>query len=147
MTVEPLSAADLPEWLELRLALWPEAKREEHLAEMQEFLATPERYGQFIARSPERRPLGFAEAAVRNDYVNGTQGSPVAFLEGIYVTPEARRQGVARALVRAVADWGKRKGCAELASDALLDNTVSQAVHARLGFVETERVVYFNMKL
>jgi aminoglycoside 6'-N-acetyltransferase I len=34
-------------------------------------------------------------------------------------------------------------GCTELASDALLDNQTSHAMHEALGFVETERVVYF----
>jgi aminoglycoside 6'-N-acetyltransferase I len=30
-----------------------------------------------------------------------------------------------------------------LASDALIDNEVSQRAHAAMGFRETERVVYF----
>jgi aminoglycoside 6'-N-acetyltransferase I len=34
-------------------------------------------------------------------------------------------------------------GCTELASDALLDNQASHAMHEALGFAETERVVYF----
>jgi len=38
-------------------------------------------------------------------------------------------------------------GCAELASDAMLDNTVAQAMHAALDFEETERVVYFRRLL
>jgi aminoglycoside 6'-N-acetyltransferase I len=40
-----------------------------------------------------------------------------------------------------------RAGCTELASDTQLDNAVSQAVHVRLGFVETERVVYYKTVL
>jgi aminoglycoside 6'-N-acetyltransferase I len=54
---------------------------------------------------------------------------------------------VARALVQAVAGWAKRRGCHELASDTALENALSQIVHQRLGFEETERVVYFNMQL
>ena len=38
-------------------------------------------------------------------------------------------------------------GCTELASDTQPENLVSQAVHAQLGFVETERAVFFSMSL
>ncbi|AGI25691.1 aminoglycoside N6'-acetyltransferase [Pseudomonas sp. ATCC 13867] len=69
------------------------------------------------------------------------------FLEGIYVAESARRQGVARALVRAVQVWGVARGCRDFASDAALDNHASHALHRALGFVETERVVYFRKPL
>lgn len=111
---------------------------------MAAFLSQPERYGQFVASGEDGTPAGFAEAAIRHDYVNGTESSPVAFLEGIYVRPSARRQGVARALVDAVERWAAERGCGELASDALLDNDASHAMHRGLGFEETERVVYFR---
>ena len=84
---------------------------------------------------------------MRHDYVNGTDTSPVAFLEGLYVAPAARRAGVARALVAAVAQWGRAAGCTELASDAAAGNTASHAVHGALGFAETKRVVYFRRAL
>ncbi|HXU32271.1 MAG TPA: aminoglycoside 6'-N-acetyltransferase [Thermoanaerobaculia bacterium] len=131
----------------MRLALWPEGGEAEHLAEMEAFLEEPERYAQFIAVAESGAALGFVEASLRTDYVNGTESSPVAFLEGLYVEPTARRQGTARALVQAVVAWAKSRGCSELASDTQLENVESQAMHARLGFVETERVVYFNMAL
>ena len=90
------------------------------------------------------RPTGFIEAAVRNDYVNGTETSPVAFVEGLYVKPEYRRQGWAAELMRAVEAWARDRGCQELASDAALENAPSHATHLALGFEETERVVYFR---
>ena len=43
--------------------------------------------------------------------------------------------------------WAQARGCAELASDTQLENTLGQTMHSRLGFTETERVVYFNMAL
>ena len=92
-------------------------------------------------------PIGFAEASLRRDYVNGCETSPVAFLEGIYVMPHARGQGVGRALDAAVRDWAIVRGCREYASDALLDNRESHAFHAALGFEETERIVYFRRVL
>jgi aminoglycoside 6'-N-acetyltransferase I len=128
----------------MREALWPGASREEHIAEMSSFLESPARYAQFIAYTAAGQPCGFAEASVRSDYVNGTHSSPVAFLEGLYVTPQHRRYGVARELVAAVAQWAQSAGYGELASDALLNNELSHAVHRALGFVETERVVFFR---
>ncbi len=91
--------------------------------------------------------IGFAEAAIRQDYVNGCDSSPVLFLEGLFVDPGHRRRGVAGALVAAVADWGRAQGCSEFASDAEIDNLDSHAMHLALGFAETERVVYFRREL
>lgn len=47
----------------------------------------------------------------------------------------------------AVSDWARSKGMSELGSDASLDNTTSHAMHAALGFDETQRVVYFRKAL
>ena len=100
-----------------------------------------------LVRLPDGTPAGFAEAALRHDYVNGCATSPVAFLEGIYVQPEHRKQGLARLLCKAVEDWARSLGCTEFASDVLLENTASQGMHAALGFEETERVVYYRKRL
>jgi aminoglycoside 6'-N-acetyltransferase I len=71
----------------------------------------------------------------------------VGFVEGVYVVPAMRRQGVARLLYEAIGDWAKARGCRELASDALLENESSQRAHRALGFRETERVVYFTKEI
>ena len=110
-------------------------------------MGEPHRFGQFIARDEQGVAWGFIEASIRHDYVNGTDSSPVGFLEGLYVKPLGRRQGVASALVQVVMQWAKSGGCSELASDASIKNRKSQAMHKSLGFVETERVVYFNKRL
>ena len=73
---------------------------------MAAFCASPHRYAQFVAYSAADAAVGFVEAAARIDHVNGTRSTPVAFLEGMYVVPEARRQGVARALVAVVESGG-----------------------------------------
>jgi aminoglycoside 6'-N-acetyltransferase I len=114
---------------------------------MGEFLARPESFVQFVAYAESHEPVGLVEASLRNGYVNGTESSPLAFLEGLYVTPTHRRRGVARRLVAAVAEWAVSRGCREFASDAALQNELSHAVHRSLGFVETERVVYFRKAL
>ena len=144
MKPEPLTSIADADWLSLRLELWPDCPREQHLEEMASFLREPNRFVQFIARDPGGRGLGLAEASIRTDYVNGTSSSPIAYLEGLYVAPEARGKGVARSLVQAVSEWALAMGCTELASDTQPENLVSQAVHTQLGFVETERAVFFN---
>jgi aminoglycoside 6'-N-acetyltransferase I len=110
-------------------------------------LAQPERFLQLMMYDGDRVPVGFIEGSIRADYVNGTETSPVGFVEGVYVDPAWRRRGVARQMYAAIGDWAKARGCRELASDALLDNEGSQRAHLALGFRETERVVYFAKKL
>lgn len=100
-----------------------------------------------MSRDEQGEALGLIEVSVRHDYVNGTKSSPVGFLEGLYVQPAARRKGVAHALVQAAMQWAKARDCSELASDTSIENQSSQAVHRSLGFVATERVVYFKRQL
>jgi aminoglycoside 6'-N-acetyltransferase I len=147
LQIERCISLDQPGWLELRVALWPDATADEHRAYMATLLAQPERYLQLVAYDQARQPVGFIEGSIRGDYVNGTESSPVGFVEGVYVTPAWRRQGVARQLFAAIAEWVRARGCRELASDALIDNETSQRAHLALGFRETERVVYFVRKL
>nr|WP_085334908.1 aminoglycoside N-acetyltransferase AAC(6')-Id [Klebsiella pneumoniae] len=145
--IEACHSVECPGWLQLRFLLWPQDSADEHLAEMAIFVAEPNRFAQFIAYDEANKPLGFVEAALRSDYVNGTNSSPVAFLEGVYVLPEARRRGIAHALVGAVEIWARNRACTEFASDASTDNPESHRFHQSLGFKETERVVYFRKML
>ena len=141
------TADDAEAWLELRLALWPGNRRDEFATEIARLLIAPGETLNLIAYADDGSAMGFAEADLRHDYVEGCSTSPVAFLEGIYVAPAYRRQGVAAALVRAAEDWGRRNGCTEFASDARLTNLDSHAMHRALGFEETNRVVYFRKPL
>lgn len=135
----------IPQWVALRIALWPDEDPEimtreaPGMLEQRDLLVLVARDGDAVT--------GFVEAAIRRDYVNGCETSPVAFVEGIYVVPEARGRGVARALIAAVEDWARTLGVKEWAADALLDNHQSHAMHRALGFSETERVVYFRKLL
>jgi aminoglycoside 6'-N-acetyltransferase I len=133
-------------WLPLRAALWPDSDaNSDH--DKQTILGAPERYLVLVFTDENENALGFAEASIRTDYVNGTSSSPVAFLEGLYVQPASRGQGIARKLVAGVEQWAVEMGCTELASDSLVENQVSHVMHEALGFEETERVVYFLKRL
>jgi aminoglycoside 6'-N-acetyltransferase I len=139
--VHPASATDSG-WLSLRSRLWPDGTEAEHLRYMADALARG--HCVRLAFTPDGSAVGFVEASQRVDYVNGTSTSPVAFLEGLYVEPSARRKGLARALVAEVERWAAAQGCSELASDSPIDNVTAHAAHRALGFEETERVVYFR---
>ena len=146
MDITRCTSADLEDWIRLRVALWPDYSPEELRQGAEAML---EEAGEAIVLlcRVAGKPAGFAEGSLRRDYVNGCETSPVTFLEGIYVVPAHRNQGVAEELVDGVADWGRGLGCVEFASDALLENEDSHAFHAAIGFVETERVVYFRKSL
>lgn len=146
MRIEQAGHGHLEGWARLRTELWPDGSFEHHRAELAQFRSNPNGVA-FVAIDSAGHVVGFAEATLRHDYVNGCETSPVLFLEGIYVRSENRREGIARALCRSVAAWGRAAGCREFASDALVDNLASHAFHAALGFIETERVVYFRKPL
>lgn len=136
-------AADARAWGRMRRELWPD-EDVETTDSLRAALEPPEASCVLLAFVPDGSAVGFAEAKLRRDYVNGTETSPVGFLEGWYVAREWRGRGVGRALVRGVEAWTLRQGCTELASDALLDNSASHAAHRACGFEETDRVVYFR---
>lgn len=93
------------------------------------------------------RPVGFAQCGLRRDYVEGTQTSPVGYLEGIFVEESYRRKGYARELLKACEDWAKTKSCAEFASDCILTNEESLRFHLAVGFIEANRIICFTKNL
>ena len=140
--VVPLEAADFEAWVALQHRLWPHHSIDELRHDANALLARGERAAVFLAKA-DGEVVGFAEATLRVDFVNGTSTSPVTFLEGLYVAPEWRHKGIARALCDAVERWGASEGCTEFASDALAENDLGRSVHVALGFSEIETVVYF----
>jgi aminoglycoside 6'-N-acetyltransferase I len=72
--------------------------------------------------------VGIAELSIRA-YAEGCRTDRVAYLEGWYVVPEARRQGVGRALIESAEEWARAQGCTEFASDIQPANEVSAAAH------------------
>ena len=62
-------------------------------------------------------PVGFAQCQLRRDYVEGTETSPVGYLEGIFVLEEYRHRGYAKELLQSCERWARDKNCSEFASD------------------------------
>jgi aminoglycoside 6'-N-acetyltransferase I len=139
--------ADIGPWAALRHALWNLESEDSLAFQAGEALSKgPERFAAWMSFDGDQA-VGFAEATVRHDYVNGCETSPVGFLEGVFVLPSHRGQGRARALIEQVEAWATALGMTELASDALLENAVGHAMHAAVGFEETERVVFYRKVL
>lgn len=93
------------------------------------------------------KPIAFAQCQLRHDYVEGTDSSPVGYLEGIFITEEYRRKGYAAELLTECEKWAKEKGCTEFASDCELVNTDSLRFHLAMGFEETNRIICFKKNL
>ncbi|MBN2794287.1 MAG: GNAT family N-acetyltransferase [Clostridia bacterium] len=91
--------------------------------------------------------LGFIQLSLRHDYVEGSESSPVGYVEGIYVKDEHRRKGIARKLIEFAEEWSREQGCTELASDCELSNTLSIDFHKNSGFTEANRLVCFIKSL
>ncbi len=129
----------------LAALLWPDHAVEELAAEYAALLRDGD-CAVFLA-SDGGEDVGFAQAELRHDYVEGTTTSPVGYLEGIFVREDHRRKGVARQLLRRCEAWARDKGCAEFASDCEFDNTDSLAFHLKAGFTEANRLVCFTKTL
>ena len=145
--IRRVTTDDAGAWLRMREALWPD-ETGSHAQEIEDFLA-----GRLnmplevlLAVDDAGTRVGFVELSIRS-YAEDCVTDRVAYLEGWYVVPGARRQGIGAALVRAAEAWGRAQGCTEFASDALLDNDVSAAAHAALGFEETVQIRCFKKKL
>ena len=130
---------------ELALCLWPEHSAEELETEFGELLKDTS-CTIFLAEQ-DGEAVGFAQCQLRHDYVEGTESSPVGYLEGIYVAEPYRNQRIASALLSACEDWASGKGCTEFASDCELTNTDSLRFHLAAGFSEANRIICFVKKL
>ena len=130
---------------DLALMLWPSHDAAELREEFAELLKSEEA-ACFLA-CEAGVPVGFAQCQLRYDYVEGTQTSPVGYLEGIFVRPEFRNRGLAKQLLGACESWAKEKGCMEFASDCELGNDTSLNFHLSMGFAEANRIVCFTKTL
>ncbi|MCB0608352.1 MAG: GNAT family N-acetyltransferase [Lewinella sp.] len=140
--IEKLSTKNAKACAELAHQLWPDADVAEHAADLMAMI-DDKKFTCFLYKSEDGTYAGFIEMSLRKDYVEGMTSSPVAYVEGIYVVESKRKTGVARALLAAGEQWGRERGCSEIASDAEIGNEQSIAFHKQIGFIEMNRVVCF----
>ena len=136
---------DLPVLTELALELWPDHAADKMYYDLGKIMVSGESV--FFLAYWEGVPVGFAQCQLRHDYVEGTDTSPVGYLEGMYVKPAARQHGFASQLMKSCEDWARAEGCLEFASDCHIDNEASLAFHLKLGFKEANRIICFKKSL
>lgn len=129
----------------LAVLMWDSHTVEELTEEFEE-ITTNEESAVFLL-SIDNQAIGFAQCQLRHDYVEGTDSSPVGYLEGIFIKQEYRNQSFAKELLEQCTAWAKEKGCSEFASDCELDNDVSLKFHLKMGFAEANRIICFTKLL
>ena len=146
VTVRPLRESDIDEWLRLRKRLWDATSDADHKSEMLDVLDHFDSQLVLFAEADNGRLVGLLEASIR-PYVEDCETDHVGYLEGWYVEPDFRKQGVGRELVRQAETWARDHGCTEMASDAEIGNDLSLEAHLNLGYQETSRLVHLRKEL
>lgn len=144
--VRRLIEKDISEWFRLRKILWDELPDEEHKAEMRDIFEHTETQLVLVAETSGGKLVGFLEASIR-PFVEDCHSEDVGYLEGWFVEPEYRENGIGGKLVRAAEGWARKKGCEEMASDAEVGNELSLTAHQSLGYEETSRLVHLRKDL
>jgi aminoglycoside 6'-N-acetyltransferase I len=144
MIVRKAAPKDAEAWEQMRQSLWPSSPGE-HAREIAQFFegALNNLAEVLIAFDDTRTAIGLAELSIR-PYAEGCYSGRVAYLEGWFVSPAARRHGVGAALVAHAEAWARTQGCTEFGSDCELDNVVSATAHRALGFEEVTRSICFR---
>lgn len=145
MTIRKAEYRDLPVLAALACKLWPYHTQQEMQLDLAQIMDQPD--AAFFLAFWKESTVGFSQCQLRHDYVEGTESSPVGYLEGIYVDEEYRGQGIAKELLAACEAWAKTMGCGEFASDCELTNTESLKFHLHMGFSEANRIICFAKKL
>ena len=68
-------------------------------------------------------------------------------LYDLFVAPEARRQGVAEALLERAKKLGQESGAAEISLDTAIDNLSAQALYEKFGFVRDEEFYTYYLTI
>lgn len=129
----------------LAVQLWDDSAVNDLINEFSELISNEN--AQFFLKFENDIPIGFAQCQLRFDYVEGTETSPVGYLEGIFVKKEYRNKGYAKELLTKCEAWAKSKGCREFASDCETDNTESFYFHKAMNFTEANRIICFTKQL
>jgi aminoglycoside 6'-N-acetyltransferase I len=146
-------ASDVEQLAHLCAALWPESSAEEHTQELRLWLGgkaasaltMPQTI--FVAEANHRILVGFVEVDLRSHADGCNPSHPVGYIEGWFVAEDHRHRGIGRKLLAEAEDWARSHSCVEVASDALIDNELSQRAHEALGYEIVDRCVHYRKTL
>jgi aminoglycoside 6'-N-acetyltransferase I len=142
--IREIHKSDRDMWLGMYRQLFPNNSDDALIAEMERIFKSGKRSA-YVALIDDMS-VGFAEYALR-DYANGCHSQPVPFLEGIWIDADYRGQGIAKSLVSYLEQKARMAGFREFGSDVELSNYPSQLMHERLGFEQTEKVIFYRKVL
>ena len=143
--VRKASTNDIRIIANLAIFLWDDNSVDELADEFLEILSRDD--AQIFLKYEDDIPVGFAQCQLRYDYVEGTETTPVGYLEGIFIMESYRNRGYAKELLNKCEMWAKDKGCKEFASDCEFDNNISFQFHKAMHFTEANRIICFTKKL
>jgi len=133
--------AHFGEWRKMSLELFPGYAMDDLERDLFQVIAS-DNQETFFAKGKEGI-IGFINISIRHDYVEGSNSSPVGYLEAIFIKPEYRKHGVARKLVALGERWVLEKGCTQMGSDTWASNGHARKFHLGLGFKEEDTLVHY----
>lgn len=143
--IRKVSMSDLIITTQLAIILWPDNEFNDLKREIEETI--PDKNAVFFLYFDDGVPVGFAQCQLRYDYVEGTESSPVGYLEGIFVAEKYRNKGIAGKLLQQCELWSKENGCTEFASDCELENKESYHFHIKAGFTVANCIICFKKQI
>lgn len=143
--IRKASKNDIMTIANLAVLMWNDNSVDDLAVEFSELLSKDN--AQIFLKYENDIPIGFAQCQLRSDYVEGTETTPVGYLEGIFVLENYRNKGYAKELLNECERWAKDKGCKEFASDCEIDNDNSFKFHMAMNFTEANRIICFTKKL
>ncbi|MBD9413081.1 GNAT family N-acetyltransferase [Pseudomonas sp. PDM16] len=138
MPVSRVVPADLPELTELFAGYLSFYQVPRPVAEIEAFLAARLAGNDsvlLLARDGTGTALGFVQLY---PFFASLQLKPAFLLSDLYVSPAARRQGLAEALMNAARAHAEANGACGLQLETAKDNFAGQALYEKLGYVRDE---------
>ncbi|MBQ7954882.1 MAG: GNAT family N-acetyltransferase [Lachnospiraceae bacterium] len=145
ITISRATVKDAHDIAKMAIQMWEENTIDGLAEEFKEMIEEAE--GVVFLAKVDGQAAGFAQCQLRHDYVEGTDSSPVGYLEGIFVQEEYRGCGIAKHLLQECEKWAVKQGCTEFASDCELTNSESLKFHMSMGFEEANRIICFTKRL
>lgn len=78
---------------------------------------------------------------------SSTRMATIFILNDLFVTPDARQQGTASALLRAAADFARAQGALRLSLSTAHDNLAAQALYEHMGWTRDTAFRTYNLPL
>lgn len=141
MTINRVDKSNFDKWSQMCHELWSNHVTDELDEELNDIFEAANQEQFLILKGGEF--VGLINLSLRNDYVEGADETPTAYIEGIYIRKEYRNQGCGTQLIEFAKEWAKKNNCVQLASDTELSNKESQKFHIKSGFKEVSRSVHY----